>query len=83
MTEQCKSCRYTLSGLNRITAPPTTTSTSHFIIQQRYMYKKLTGMGCDALFKYIQHIVGLTSDNTVERNNVRSCQCIGLNGPYK
>lgn len=32
------------------------------------MYKKLTGMGCDALFKYIQHIAGLTSDNTVERN---------------
>ena len=47
------------------------------------MYKKLTNMGCDALFKYIQHIAGLTSDNTVERNNVRSCQCIGLNGPYK
>ena len=40
-------------------------------------------MGCDALFKYIQHIAGLTSDNTVERNNVRSYQCIGLNGPYK
>ena len=47
------------------------------------MYKKLTSMGCDAPFKYIQHIAGLTSDNTVERNDVRSCQCIGLNGPYK